>query len=450
MAHGQSDSSRTVTIRDIHILGNKITKERIILREMTPRSGMQFSLNDLADTLSYDRTRIYNTNLFNEVEVSIQDLGDGQVDLRVQVEERWYIYPIPLFKLADRNFNDWWVNRNHSFQRVNYGLRYTQYNFRGRAERLRLTAQTGFEDRYVLEYRIPYIDQEQQHGLIPEVFYFSAKNLGFESRDHLRTFIMSEEEMRNSLGVSVIHTYRKRFYDYHFTGLGFYTTNIADTIATLNPNYLGDGQTEQTFFTATYGYQNDNRDNVNYPKKGHNFVVAVSKLGLGLGDVDYWSANVKAARFWDLGSNFSQGSAVFGYWSSDPARPFLNYWGLGFEPTLYVRGYELDLIEGRAYAMTKNSTKKLLWKHKADISGIMPMKQFQSFPIALYGKLFFDGAYVWAFEDNGDNTRLTEKFIYGLGTGLDIVTTHDVVIRLEFSTNADKENQFFINFAADF
>ena len=446
----QADSSRVVTIRDIHIVGNKITKERIIHRELTLKPGNSFELKYLADTIRFERFRVYNTNLFNEVELVIQELTDSQVDILIRVEERWYIYPMPLFKLADRNFNDWWVNRNRNFQRVNYGIRYTQWNLRGRAERLRITAQTGFESRYVLEYRIPYFEKKQQHGLTPEIFYFTSKNIGYKSEDHLRTFISGEEEMRNSLGISVIHTYRKRFYDYHFTGLGFYNTHIVDTIAQLNPNYLGAGKTIQRFMTATYGYQYDNRDNVNYSKEGRKFVGTVTKAGLGLDDVDYWSSSAEAMRFWNFGNKFSHGSAVYGYWSSNKDRALLNYWGLGFEPQMNVRGYELDLIEGHAYFMTKNSTRKLLWKQNADFSKFMPAKQFQRFPIALYGKLFYDGAYVWRFEGNEGNERLTEKFIYGIGGGIDVVTTHDVVLRFEYSTNTDNENQFFINFGTEF
>lgn len=434
----------------MHIIGNKVTKEKIILRELTPKEGTEFSLKKLADTIKYDRYRIYNTNLFNEVTVTIEPIDESQVDLRIIVDERWYIWPIPVFKLADRNFNDWWVNRNRDFQRVNFGLRFTQFNFRGRAERLRLTAQTGFEDRYILEYRIPYIDQKQRNGLIPEIFYITTKNLGFETQDHLRNFVMSEEEMRNSVGVSAIHTYRKRFYDYHFTGLGFFRTNVADTVAILNPNYLGDGRTQQTFMTATYGYQNDTRDNVNFPMGGHNFVASISKVGLGFGDVDYWSLSARGAKFSKLGRGFSQGTAVYAHWTSDPDRPLLNYWGLGFESNENVRGYELDLIEGRAYLMTKHTTRKLLWKHNANIKRVMPLKQFQKFPVAFYGKVFLDGAYVWRFENNDGNERLTNKFIHGIGFGLDMLTMYDILLRFEYSTNTDKEGQFFINFLSEF
>ncbi len=451
MAQDTQDSSRTVTIRNIHIIGNDKTKEPIITRELKVKEGGTYILKELADTLQFDRYRIYNTNLFNSVKVELQEVDGGNADLLITVDERWYFWPIPLFKLADRSFNDWWYNQNHNFQRVNYGLRLTQFNVRGRNERLRLEVQSGFEDRVIVNYRLPYIDKKQHHGLLPEVFYITSKNLGYETRDHLRQFILAEEQMRRSVGVSVIHTYRKRFYDYHFTGVGFYDTHINDTIAFLNPNYLGDGKTTQKFLTVSYGYQNDTRDNINYPLNGHNIFGSITKSGLGVfKDVDYWSVTARGAKYFDLGNDFYHASYVHGYWSTNDDRAQLNFYGLGFEKQYLVRGYELDLIEGRAFGLTKNTTKKLLWKRKADISKIMPLKQFKTFPIALYGKVFFDGGYVQNFENYENNDRLTDKFIYSIGAGLDIVAIYDVVIRLEYSHNAEQQTQFFFNFLAEF
>jgi hypothetical protein len=46
--------------------------------------------------------------------------------LLVDVNERWYTFPVPIFELSDRNFNEWWQNYNHDFRRVNYGLRLYQ------------------------------------------------------------------------------------------------------------------------------------------------------------------------------------------------------------------------------------------------------------------------------------------------------------------------------------
>jgi len=449
IAQSVPDSSRTVEINNIHILGNKKTKRQIITREISVMPGDTIGLRQLVDTLKYSRNNVYNTNLFDEVEITIEELEPGVADLQVKVNERWYFYPMPIFRLADRNFNDWWVNQDRNFQRVTYGARVTQFNFRGRAERLRLVAMTGFEDRIIFNYKIPYLDEKQRIGLLPELILINSKNLGYETNDHLRNFLSEEFFLRRSLGATIWTTYREKFYEFHSAGIGFARTIIDDTVAMLNPNFLGGGDTRQRAFTLGYAYQFNRRNNVNYPLRGYNLYGEFIKTGLGVyDDVDYWSVLGSVSKYWDLGKEYYFANRTVGFYSNGD-QPFFNYNGLGFEPQYLVRGYELDLIEGQAYLLSKNSARKLLFKRKADLSKFVPVKQFQTLPIAIYGKLFLDAAYVWNYAGYENNDRLTDKIIYGLGTGLDIVTMYDVVFRLEYSLNTDGETQFFINFMRD-
>ena len=445
------DSSRIVEIGNVHIVGNRKTVERIITRELSVEKGGSYPYKLLVDTLVFDRNRIYNTNLFNEVDITVQELGNGNVDLLITVDERWYLYPFPKFKLSDKNFNVWWKTYDHDFNRVNYGLKITHFNFRGRNEKINFFFQSGFEQRFLFNYRIPYIDKKQQHGLKPEFIITTNNELPYGTVDHKRkpTIIKSDDQLRKIVGGSLLHTFRKNFYDYHFLSFGMVSTHIADTIALLNPDYFGNGRTRQKYFSLGYGYQYDQRDNVNYALAGSNFFITLSKTGLGIfDDVDYWIIQSTGAKYWDLNNGFYLGNSVSGFVSSG-TQPFFNYRGLGFDKKTYVRGYELDLIEGKSFLLTKNSMRKLIWKHKSDISKVMPVKQFSSLPLAFYGKLFFDGGYVKSFDGYLNNDRLTDKFIYGLGIGLDLVTIYDLVIRFEYSTNRDRENQFSVNLQAD-
>lgn len=448
--HIEQDSFRWVQVKDIHIVGNKKTKESIITRELSVERGESYSLRSLVDMLAFDRDRIYNTNLFSEVDIKVQELGAGAVTLLIVVKERWYFYPVPIFKLADRNFNDWWVTQNHDLDRITYGIRLTQYNVRGRNELLRLTFQSGFDRRFLFHYRIPYIDKKQRHGLTSRFILEANNNVSYQTADHLRKFLEGNVRLKKTTGGDILHTYRKNFYVFHFMNLGIISTQIADTLALLNPNYLGDGRTHQKFVRIGYGYKSDHRDNVNYPTSGSHFFVNLTKTGLGIfDDVDYWTIQGLFSKYKDLGRGYSFGNAISGYVSIGN-QPFFNFYGLGFDKHVQVRGYELDLVEGQAFLLSKNSFRKFLWKHKSDISRIMPLEQFNTFPIALYGKLFFDGGYVKSFKGYENNDRLTDKVLYGLGVGLDVVTLYDLVIKFEYSTNRDHENQLFLNFQVAF
>ena len=57
----------------------------------------------------------------------LKSMDGYYVDVMVDVKERWYIFPLPIFELADRNFNEWWKTRD--FSRTNYGLSVVQNNF---------------------------------------------------------------------------------------------------------------------------------------------------------------------------------------------------------------------------------------------------------------------------------------------------------------------------------
>ena len=173
-------------------------------------------------------------------------------------------------------------------------------------------------------------------------------------------------------------------------------------------------------------------------------------MGLGIfDDVDYWTIQGTYSKYKNFGKDYSLGNSVSGFWSSGN-QPFFNYRGLGFDKKLYVRGYESDIIESQSYLLTKNSFRKLLFKHKRDLSKIMPIDQFNAFPIAIYGKLFFDGGYVKNFDGYENNDRLTNKFIHGLGVGIDLVTIYDLVVKLEFSRNASNQNHLLLNLGVDF
>ena len=220
----QYDSSELVTVGNILIEGNYKTKPQMITRELSFKQGETYQRYQLDSMFIWDRNRIYNTNLFNEVSISIQDTVSENRDIKIIVDERWYFYPFPIFRLVDRNFNDWWVNRNRDLSRVNYGIKLTQFNFRGRGEILRLWLQTGFETVVNVFYNIPYIDKKQRNGLLISSSYFETKNVPVVTRENIRRFASSQNEvLRRAYRTSIRHSYRSSFYTFHRTTIGTHT-----------------------------------------------------------------------------------------------------------------------------------------------------------------------------------------------------------------------------------
>ena len=194
----RADTTRTreVLIDNIFIIGNKVTKPKIILRELDVEIGKTYPYNDLLELLSIDKNKIQNLRLFNSVNISTLDLSDTKVDIVIQVKERWYTFPAPIFDLVDRNFNDWWQNRDGDLGRTNFGVKLFRNNFRGRNEQLRLTVQFGFTRNFSLVYKIPYIDRSQRHGLSFLFDYAENNNIAYQTEDHIQSFYDAEELLR--------------------------------------------------------------------------------------------------------------------------------------------------------------------------------------------------------------------------------------------------------------
>ncbi|MBC6400435.1 MAG: BamA/TamA family outer membrane protein [Ekhidna sp.] len=441
------DSTEWISIKKISIEGNKKTKAQIITRELSFDVGDSLLFSQFDSLFVWNKIRIYNTNLFNEVNLSLSHISEGQAAVLIEVDERWYLYPFPIFRLIDRNFNDWWVNRDRDLSRVNYGVRINQFNFRGRREFLRVVFQTGFTDVLNLRYNIPYIDKKQRNGLLFDLSYSEAKNVAFTTVDNVPRFTSDlDKDLRRVFRNIVRHSYRNSFYTFHYTTLGHFHVEIADTLAQLNPNYLGDERTIQQHFYFGHSFLYDRRNNVNYPTKGERLIAGVFKHGLGIYDegVNYWRIRLAASKYWDLKKGFYAASDISILSTLPEDRNYYNYYKIG--PLREVlRGYDLNIIEGSSYVIQRNEIKHKLIGRKWDISKVMPIRQFRIFPFTVYGKVYFDQGYAKGYPNYDGSGLLDDRYLYSYGAGLDLVLVNDLTFRLEYSRNALNQTFFFIN-----
>lgn len=444
-------TNRVVTVNRILIIGNTITRENIISRELGLKPGDTISIRRLTTLIERDQRKIYNLRLFNTVEVRWLPITQHQVDLLVDVNERWYTFPVPIFELSDRNFNEWWQNYNHDFRRVNYGLRLYQYNFRGRNETLRLTAQFGFTRRFELNYRIPYIDQKQKHGLIFDFSYSEPRNLAYLTNDHKLVFRRDEKKIKTSIVTGLAYTFRKNFYQTHTFQYQHQSNSVSDSIAYFNPNYFGENNRHQNFSVLRYFFNSDHRDVIAYPLKGFQITGMFTKSGLGFGEVNLWEINATYSRFADLGHNYYISNFTSGYISSPDNQPYSLYGALGYRRQL-VKGYEVYVIEGPRYVLNKTTLRKKIFSRTWQVNGL-GIEQFQYFPLAIYLKSYLDVGYVENYpyyQHLNLNTRLSNRLLAGAGAGIDIVTAYDAVLRLEYTFTREKTQGFFLHMKKEF
>lgn len=451
------DSTDVLHLNRLIIIGNKKTLDRIILRELSLKSGDSIRRYELEKILVLDKNKIYNLRIFNTVSIRTLELPDKSFDLLVEVEERWFSFPIPIFELSDRNFNEWWQNYDHQFNRVNYGLRLYQYNFRGRNETIRLTAQLGFSRKFDLIYRIPYIDKKLKQGLIFDFNYSEPKNLAYETKDHKLVFLSDRKTLRKKYGFGVTYTYRKSFYETHFLNLDYNNGTIADTIKSLisdsgSPVYYAGGKSNQWFTALSYSFVSEHRDVIAYPLNGYQVIAGIRQIGLGLGEQISQTVFIASIAYHKhIGKNYFFSNQLSGYLQTPYRPPYSLYYGQGYEKK-FVRGYEIYVIEGPWYGLNKTTLKKKIFQRIYSLD-VLPWEQFQHLPVALYLKAYADVGYTRNFPyyaDLNKNSILTNRLIAGVGLGFDLVTSYDAVFRMEYTLNKEGTRGFFLHLKKEF
>ena len=445
-----SPANEFLSIHHITIVGNKKTKDEIIYRELQVRAGEKVAQKDLEEILKQDRDKLINTQLFLKVDISKIDLPDDQIAIVVSVEERCYILPIPIFELADRSFNEWWINQNHDFSRVDYGMRFYHNNVRGMGEKVGITTQFGFNKKIEFSYLVPYLNRLQRLGLKIALAYKESKNIAYKTQDHRQCFWKSDSVLKKNFESSLTCILRYNFYTYHYFMLQFYHNTIADIVAVLNPHYFLQAKTLQRIFALSYELKRDQRDYASYPLEGFLVKAKVEKLGLGIfDDINRFNFLATAEHYFNLNKGFYFSHSVSARFSFSDKQPYNAFKGLGYGDSL-IRGYDLYVIEGQSYVLNKTDFKKWILSGEKYLGRWVPLNEFRTLPYTLYLKLCFDWGLVNNTINDPANTRLVNRLLYGGGIGIDVVTYYDIAMGWSYAINSSGESGFFFRVSTMF
>jgi len=438
-----------VVIHAIRIQGARKTQPRLILRELDFAQGDTLPGGRVREILEQNQNKIFNTNLFVSVDLTLEPSPEGRIDLLIRVTERWYIFPMLIFELADRNFNEWWVDRNRDLRRTQYGLRVAHTNFRGRGEVLRATAQFGFTKRFELGYTIRYLDRAQKSGLGFVVSYSDNRSLAYRTEYNRLVYFDDDSRVRDRFHASVAYSHRPKFYSTHRVEARFNYNTIADTIARLSPNYFLDGRTTQQYASLSYTFTWDRRDIAAYPLKGHLFAADVAQSGFTRReDVHQTSVGLVCALYQPLGKKF-YGSVGFRGRVSTPGRqPYPNYRALGYGFD-NLRGYEYNVVDGQHFVLGKLTFRRELFSIKYNVPNLLGLEQFQTVPVAAYLTTYADAGYVHSPFNGSETNLLNNRLLYGGGVGIDIVTFYNLVFRINYSINRQGNKGLFLHFVRD-
>jgi outer membrane protein assembly factor BamA len=445
VSFSQQDTS-SVYVKELKIIGNKSTMERIILRELPFQIGEKIPATKLKEILERAKSNLLNTLLFNFVTLEPVYFDSVNISIYITVEERWYWWPTPIFEIQETNFNTWWQTKD--LERINYGLLLVKENFRGRKERLSFKFQAGYTEQASINYKIPYINKKQTHGLNMGFSYNRNHEITYATTNNVRNFYRNDNDyVREQIGVNLGYDIRPKLYNQHTIQVGYSNVNVADTIAFLNSDYLSLGVSQTQYFSAGYTVKRDKRNFKSYPTKGYYYDFNAVKNGLGILNKDlgliYFTTQAK--KYWQLADRVYLSEMVKIKYTAKEG-PYYLYGGLGYGNNL-VRGYEFYVINGEHYGFTKTQLRYALIDNKIFKIKPLPFEKFNKVPLSIYLGTFFDAGYVDS-KVNSQNNFLTNTSLYGGGFSIDFVSYYDMVFRVEYSINKMNEKGIFIHFVA--
>lgn len=427
------------SIRNIVISGNKKTRPNIILRELPFHPGDQITLPDLVRKFEEARRNLLNTTLFHEVIVALKGFDGYQVDVMVSVKERWYLFPLPYFKLVDRNLNQWLVEQHGSLDRVNYGAKLLYYNTTGRNDKLRIYFITGYTRQFSIGYDRLYIDHRMKWGLNTHFSTGRNKELNYVTVNDKQVFFNSNQFLRTFTNGSVELSYRKAIKTRHRFGFAYTTERISDTIQKLNPSYFPANRARiaypELYYTMTY----NGFDYYPYPTKGYGAELSFDKKGFN-DPIDLWQFSARGGAVWPTGPRTFLSLMAYGNLKLPFHQPYYNQRLLGYNDA-FLQGYEYYVIDGVAAGYLKATFARRMVKFDIRTPGIRKFAP-QKIPFTIYAKIYGNTGYVHN-PVPGENS-LTNRMLYSGGIGLDIFTFYDFTIKLEWSFNQLGQNDLFL------
>lgn len=412
-----------------------------MLRELTFMPGDSVATATLDSLLEDNRKRLFNLRLFHNVTYTYT-CEDGVVAIMYSMQERFYLYPIPIFDIADRNFNAWLEKKDLS--RLDYGFLLIQKNFRGRNEELRLRLQHGFNRRAEFVYRNPALFPKLKLGVDFGISDYRSRTISYNIVNHRQAFYEQERGVpirRASVFGSIY--YRENVQRQSIFRLSYQFEKISDAVAELNPAYFGDGGTSRKSIQVNIAQVINLRSNFVYPLTGSYFEIGAGQaLFLENTGAAYTAFRSKYVRYFKLSEKFyyTVGAEAQARFAGEYA--FTDNVALGYRSQ--VRGYELYVIGGQHYGLFKQGVSREILRIDGIKLGFIKNPKLSMVPLALYLNAFTDAGYTI---DNhfAELNPLTNRWLFGTGLGLHLITFYDIVGRAEYTFNREGGRGLFLS-----
>ena len=431
-------AQQKMPIGSIDIAGNTKTKYYIILRELPFTKGDSLDAQQLAPAIIQSKQLLMNTQLFVDVQIDTMVVA-SQWQIRIQVKERWYLLPLPYFRLVDRNFNQWWVDQNRSLDRVNYGVKFIQNNVSGRNDNLNVWLITGYNRQFSARYTIPFIDKKLTKGFSIGFLHATQKELNVATINNKQVFLRHSSDTRKTWRMDASYSYRPDQFKRTTIRLSYINERIADTILKVQKNYYPGQTTLQKALDLSYRYQYIKVSNIIYPTGGYytdlfflkRFATKAQSL-FQLSARQLYAKKLSAKSFLLFDATAAYKSPIDSVFSNSR---LIGYGGM------QLRGLEYYVVDGTAGAVLRNAYHFNVknWT----INNPLPIKNHEKIPVRIYFKVFADAGYAY-HKYAGASNSLSNTLLYTYGAGIDFVSIYDFVFRVEYSRNQLKRDGVYL------
>ena len=308
---------RRVYVRRIDVVGNTLTNDDVIRRELRQTEGGAFS----PSRVNRSKIRLQRLSFFDQVEIETVPVAgrEDQVDLEVVVAER----PTGqfLFGLGFSGDNGALVQASVS-----------QSNLFGTGNQLNFSVQrSSIVESVSLQYTDPY---HTKSG-ISRTISLTGQSIDAASAN-------TSDFVTNTLGLNVRYLFPINESNSFSLGAGLERINLEEGLFSV-PEVIDfiDENPNNTLFTVTSAFAHDTRDSLLYPTSGKNFRLSAEVTAPG-SDLEYYRLNLETAYYYPftrraalkLGADIGYGD---GYGDTDGLPFFKNYFAGGSRS---VRGFE--------------------------------------------------------------------------------------------------------------
>lgn len=433
-----ADTVALYTIKKIFVEGNKHTKQSIVLRELSFKEGEQYPLNVIVEKFGESKKQLLSSELFHEVVIALKSFQGHDVYVQVNVKERWYIFPLPFFKLADRNFAEW-REKGMSLDRVNYGVDISHKNLTGRNDKLNIYLMTGFTRQVQLSYRGLFLDSAMKWSSGFSVAFGKTREISYDNiNTKLIAYKNDDDYVYRFFRANVELTYRPALKTRHSFSVSYNEMSVADTIYKLNPKFFNSNSTLK-FPEFNYKLSYVDVDYYPYPRSGYVAEVNFNQKGFSK-QFNLSQLTLKGSQYFPINDKWFFNLRLLGHVKIPFEQPFIMRRFLPGEG--YMQGFEEAIIDGVAGGYAKGIFTREIFNWAYSIPS-KKIDRLNHIPVRIYAKVYGNTGY--AYDNQPTIGGVSNKLLFTGGVGLDIVVFYDWIIKLEYSFNSLGQNGLYLH-----